>query len=44
MAAEIKKCSCKHEVQDKLYGKGMRVMNPTQKKEWRCTACGAQHK
>jgi hypothetical protein len=42
--AEIKRCNCNHAVQDKLYGTGMRVMNATQKKDFRCTVCGATHK
>jgi hypothetical protein len=42
--AEIKRCNCKHEAQDKLHGNGMRVMNATQKKDFRCTVCGAAHK
>ena len=36
-------CSCKHESQDKLYGKGMRVFNPFVLKsggiKYRCTVC-----
>jgi len=38
----IKKCTCKNDYQDKKYGKGMRVMNRTEKKppEARCTSCG----
>jgi len=34
----IKKCTCKHEFQDKKYGKGMRVFNKG-KEVWRCTVC-----
>ena len=48
MAVEIKKCSCKGtpitNLQDKEYGVGMRVMNATLKKEYRCTSCGTVHK
>jgi RecG-like helicase len=33
-------CSCKHTEQDKLYGKGNRLMNKTIKGKWRCTVCG----
>ena len=41
MTTEIKKCKCKHEYQDKRYGKGMRLHNETVKdKGWRCTVCG----
>lgn len=41
----IKKCSCKHEKQDKLHGEGKRVFNECQsdgrgKKTWKCTVCG----
>ena len=40
----IKKCTCKHEGQDKLHGAGNRVFNLTQKgggtvKVHRCTVC-----
>lgn len=35
----IKQCSCSHEGQDKMYGKNMRVFNPT-KDGFRCTVCG----
>ena len=36
----IRKCSCKHEEQDELHGKGNRVFNPTTKdKGYRCTVC-----
>jgi hypothetical protein len=41
----IKKCTCKHEYQDKKYGKGNRIFNPTSKKKgadsiyYRCTVC-----
>jgi hypothetical protein len=43
----IKKCTCKHEYQDKKYGKGMRVANALQTskqgaKKYRCTVCGAE--
>ena len=41
----IKKCDCKHEYQDKRYGKNNRVHNELAKKpnstaEYRCTVCG----
>lgn len=38
----IKKCICKHEFQDKRYGKGKRVHTELRKepKEYRCTVCG----
>jgi len=44
----IVKCSCKHEVQDKIHGKHRRVANPTAKKTTegritvRCTVCLAE--
>lgn len=33
---------CDHKYQDKVYGKGKRVMNAVVKTEgyWRCTVCG----
>lgn len=37
--------NCKHEFQDKKYGKGNRVHNPTRKNSgsvYRCTVCGAE--
>ena len=40
--AEVKKCNCKHEAQDALYGKGNRLMNPFNK-GYRCTACGKEY-
>ena len=41
MASEVKRCSCKHEVQDKLYGQGNRLMNEYNK-GYRCTVCGKE--
>lgn len=40
----IKKCTCKHEDQDQMHGKGNRVHNPTKEdrstpSKWRCTVC-----
>lgn len=40
----IKRCDCRSEYQDKKYGNGMRVHNPTRKGTvskivWRCTIC-----
>lgn len=38
-------CTCKNEYQDAKYGKGMRIMNHTEKGKtptsttWRCTVC-----
>lgn len=42
--AVILKCTCKHDYQDKVYGKGMRVHNAAGKgkahgKEVVCTVC-----
>ena len=42
MASEVKHCNCKHEVQDKMYGKGNRLMNEYNK-GYRCTVCGKEH-
>lgn len=44
MAAEIKKCTCKHEGQDELHGKGNRVFNQDAKKNYTCTVCGSTSK
>ncbi len=42
MANNIKKCDCKHEYQDKKYGKNRRVHNHCVKAaKWRCTVCGS---
>lgn len=38
----IRKCVCKHADQDAFHGIDMRVMNPTMKKNWRCTICGKE--
>ncbi len=39
----IRKCYCTHEYQDKKYGPGKRVMNPTTKPGvYRCTVCGKE--
>ncbi len=42
----IKTCGCKHEGQDKMHGKGKRVVNLTKKgslvKIYRCTVCGKE--
>jgi len=40
----IKHCTCPHKKQDEVYGKKMRVFNPTTKHPnnsggWRCTVC-----
>lgn len=38
---KILPCHCKHEYQDKQYGKDLRVHNSVNKKinVWRCTVC-----
>lgn len=41
---EVKKCSCKHEGQDKIYGNGNRLFNQNSKKEFMCTVCGSKMK
>ena len=41
MASEVKRCACKHEGQDNLYGKGNRLMNEYNK-GYRCTVCGKE--
>lgn len=42
-ATKVFPCTCKHEFQDKEYGKGMRLHNlseSSKKKEAHCTVCG----
>ena len=46
MATTVKRCECINEYQDKVYGKGNRVVNifkstPTEMKG-RCTVCGKE--
>ncbi len=46
--SKVHKCNCKHESQDSIHGKQMRVMNPTtkangNKQVFRCTVCGKSH-
>ena len=38
-------CGCKHEAQDKMYGRGKRLHNDCdgRTEEYRCTVCGTQH-
>jgi hypothetical protein len=38
--ADLMKCTCKHEFQDEVYGKGMRVITRDKDKNPRCTVCG----
>ncbi len=46
--AITKACSCKHEYQDKTYGKGIRIHNAMIRGGsiigWRCTVCGSEKK
>jgi len=39
-------CTCKHDVQDKMYGPGKRCHNPLPDKgggvRWRCTVCESE--
>lgn len=36
---KIMRCTCKHEFQDEVYGKGMRLFNEGIK-HYTCTVCG----
>lgn len=36
----IKKCNCKHDFQDSVYGKGNRLHTTGVKGDHRCTVCG----
>lgn len=37
----IRKCSCKHEYQDRIHGPGQRVHTVATKHDWTtCTVCG----
>lgn len=40
----VRFCSCKHDAQDKMYGKDKRIHNETAKKTLRCTVCGKENK
>jgi hypothetical protein len=40
MTAQLIKCTCSHDEQDRLYGKGVRVGNETRSSQYRCTVCG----
>ena len=45
----IKRCNCKHEYQDKVHGKNMRVFNPAKVAQgkpllYRCTVCGNEQR
>ena len=41
VSPKIEACDCRHEFQDRVYGKGQRVKNPMQGKKpgYRCTVC-----
>ena len=43
MPTKVIECTCKHEFQDRAYGKGMRIHNFAPKAGgqgmWRCTVC-----
>lgn len=41
METEVRPCTCKHEFQDREYGRGMRVHNLGKDKA-RCTVCSAE--
>ena len=50
MATKVVQCTCRHEQQDKMYGKNGRVANETtrvsstaNKHTYRCTVCGREH-
>lgn len=38
----IKKCTCKSEFQDSIYGRGNRLCNETKSGKVRCTVCGKE--
>ena len=40
----VKHCDCKHEAQDRIYGKELRLHNAMagEKGKWRCTVCGRE--
>ena len=41
----VLRCECRHDSQDRIYGKGKRLHNllnnPKSDKRWRCTVCGS---
>ena len=42
---EIRRCDCKHEFQDKTYGKNKRVMSILAgNKGYRCTVCSKEYR
>ena len=40
--SKVMNCTCAHEAQDKIYGKGQRLFNEAGKdcNKYRCTVCG----
>jgi hypothetical protein len=48
MECTVRKCTCKHEYQDKVYGQGLRLHNPMAAKGKqtgvKCTVCGTATK
>ena len=43
--SKVMNCSCQHESQDKLYGRGMRLFNECTvngREGYRCTVCGKE--
>lgn len=43
--AKIMQCSCTHQSQDEMYGKGMRLWNQLGDSDsYRCTVCGNTNK
>ncbi len=39
----VRKCTCQSEYQDRVYGKGNRICNETEKSsKVRCTVCGKE--
>ena len=45
MPSKVIACTCKHDAQDKIHGKGQRAHNQIKPKElparWSCTVCGS---
>ena len=45
---QIAQCTCKHDYQDKIYGKNMRLMNTTGTDDkptgYRCSVCGKEYR
>lgn len=50
LVTAIMPCTCQHEGQDKMYGKGRRIHNPLGPKKkqsglnWHCSVCGKEKK